>query len=220
MNRREFVVCGTGAVAALGVAAFETARAAGSECSRSLRGRLPYRVIVDERFQQSRAFGHGAAQLGCTIQPISGDVTSLWFNELQPLWARGEGEIVGMTTGASLMCLEQLAWNQWMRVVARVDHRAESDGTVRHRLMLRNGPLQEAQVALADDGQWSGRLADTLVRCLGNHRDGRSMERVAVTRSRSRESSGISLTSWVIAARSAQVMPIRANGAQPEATPT
>ena len=115
--------------AALGVAALGSAGAVGSEYSRSLRGRLPYRVIVDQRFQEARAFGHGAAQLGCTIQPITGDVTSLWFNELQPLWARGEGEIVGMTTGASLMCLEQLAWNQWMRVVARVDHRAESDGT-------------------------------------------------------------------------------------------
>jgi hypothetical protein len=219
MNRRDFVVRGTGAVAALGVGTFGAAEPARAERSPSVLGRLPYRVIVDQRFPEARAFGYGAAQLGCTIQPISGDVTSLWFNELQPLWARGEGEIVGMTTGASLMCLEQLAWNQWMRVVARVDHRAESDGTVRHRLILRNGPLQEAQVALAENGPWAGRMAVTLVKWLGNHQDGPPLERVALTRPRSREPSGTSLTSWVIAARSTQVTSIRAHCAQLEDTP-
>ena len=140
MNRRDFVVCGSGVVAALGVAALGAAGPAEAERPRSVPGRLPHKVIVDKRFQESCGFGYAAAQLGCAVQPISGDVTSLWFNELQPLWARGEGEIVGMTTQASLMCLEQLAWNQWMRVAARIEHRSEPDGTVRHRLdQLREG---------------------------------------------------------------------------------
>jgi hypothetical protein len=220
MNRRDFVVCGTGAAAALGVAAWGAAGAAEAERSRSVPGRLPSKVIVDRRFQESRGFGHAAARLGCSIRPISGDVTSLWFNELQPLWARGEGEIVGMTTPASLMCLEQLAWNQWMRVVARVEHRSEPDGTVRHRLFLKDGVLQEAQVALAGLGPWSEQAAAALMKSLEHSYDGRPLRSVVVTSQESRSASGISLTSWVIAARASQAAPTRLNFPPPETRPT
>ena len=201
MNRRDFVVGGTGAMAALGVAGIAAAGAPNVDPFRSVRG-WPYKVIVDERFQESRAFGRAAARLGCAVHAISGDVTGLWFNELHALWARGAGDIVGMTTGASLMCLEQLAWNQWMRVVARVDHRAAPDGTVRHRLFLRSSALQDAQASLAKPGRWPEQLAATLIAGLGSNHDGRPMERVTVTGQCSHELSRMSLTSWVIAARS------------------
>jgi hypothetical protein len=209
MNRRDFVVCGTAAAAAIGVAAYAAAEVSKGATVRGVHGPLPYKVIFDTRFQASRSFGTGAAQLGCAIQPITGDVTALWFKELQPLWTQRKEAIVGMTTRASLLCLEQLAWEQWMRVVARVEHRSEPDGTVRHRLFLHGNTLQEARAALAGNADWAERMVAPLVSRIGAEHCGRPGESVVLTRHLSRDDPRIPLVSWVIAARSSGDAPIR-----------
>ena len=108
MNRREFVVGSASAVTGLGVANF--ARPASRNAMlRGVRGPIPSKVIFDTRYRASSSFGTHAASLGLTLRPIAGDVTALWFGELQPLWAKREGAVLGMTTGVSLLCLEQLA---------------------------------------------------------------------------------------------------------------
>ena len=198
MNRRDFVVCST---AAIGASAFAVAAVPQGVIDQGLRGPLPYKVIFDTRFHASCSFGAGAAQLGCAIQPIAGDITALWFNELQPHWANRKEAIVGMSTGASLLCLEQLAWEQWMRVVARVEHRPEPDGTVRHRLFLHGDTLQEVRAALAENADWAEHLVAPLVGRLGAEHCGRPAESVVLTRRLSRDDPGIPLVSWVIAAR-------------------
>ncbi len=218
MNRRDFVVRSTGAVAALSVAAFAAEPSAGAT-EEVIPACRPHRVIFDERFQESCAFGARATLLGCPVQSISGDVTELWAQELQPSWARGEGAVVGMTTGASLMCLEQLAWNHWMRVVARIDHRGQPDGTVRHRLVLPGIALRGAQLALAQHGRWAELLVAPMVRTLGVH--ARAIERIAVTRDPSGAGSQLALTSWVIEARRRPGAPSRAEtGLRSEAAAT
>ncbi len=123
MNRRDFVLNGTAAAAGIGVAGFAAADVPGGARVAAVHGPPPYKVIFDARFQACRSFADGAARLGCTLQPVRGDVTAVWFNDLQPRWVQRKETVVGMTTVASLLCLEQLAWDQWMRVVARVEHR-------------------------------------------------------------------------------------------------
>ena len=98
MNRRDFVVGSTVAAAGIGIASGALALASCPAAGSAIHGPLPYKVIFDTRFAASRSFAAGAARLSCPIQGIAGDVTALWFNELQPRWARGEGTIVGMTT--------------------------------------------------------------------------------------------------------------------------
>ncbi len=194
MNRRDFMVHGTVA-AGLGVAAMTIAG------DRSFFGLAPYRVIIDARFPESCEFGASAGRMGCEIRPIHGDVTALWFNELQPHWARRKEAIVGMTTAHSLLCLEQLAWEQWMRVAARVEHRSQPDGTIRHRLLMPASALAETRSALEGNGHWAERVAAALVKRPGADPGGRPMQSVFITRP-ARALSRISLVSWAIAPRS------------------
>jgi hypothetical protein len=207
MNRRDFVVYGTAAAAGVGVAGFAAAGGSSGASLAAFHGALPYKVIVDARFRPCRAFGNGAAQLGCTIQPVNGDVTSLWFNDLQPRWAQRKETVVGMTTGASLLCLEQLAWDHWMRVVARVEHRPEPDGTVRHRLFLGGRAVQEARRALAANAHWAERMAAPLVARVDAENIGKPAEAVVFTHHAPGDAPRTSLVSWVIAARSSAGSP-------------
>ena len=207
MNRRDFVVCSASTAAGIGVAAIGL-RAHGDASLQGPRRPLPYKVIFDTRYRASRAFGDQAAKLGLALRPIAGDVTSLWFRELQPLWARCEGAVVGMTTCASLLCLEQLARDHWMRVVARVEHRRRSDGMLCHRLFLPRATLRSANLALAQREHWAEGMISPLVARLANKHSGRAVESVVLTADRSREDPGITLVSWVIATRPSRGEPI------------
>jgi hypothetical protein len=207
MNRRDFVVYGTAAAAGVGVARFADADVPESAGVDAIQGSLPYKVIFDARFRPCRSFAHGAAQIGCAVQPVTGDVTALWFNDLQRRWAQRKETVVGMTTCASLLCLEQLAWDQWMRVVARVEHRPEPDGTVRHRLFLHSRALKEARLALAANAHWAERMAAPLVAPVDAEIIGKPAGAVVFTQHELGDAPRLTLVSWVIAARSSAGSP-------------
>jgi hypothetical protein len=75
----------------------------------------PLLVVCDRQFApQADAAGHSRELLW-----IDGDVTSLWWTTLRPLWASGGARIAGITSAPSLFCLEQLARGARHRVSAR-----------------------------------------------------------------------------------------------------
>ena len=125
MNRRAFVLAST--------ASFCAVPLIGSAYGPALPvspGQAPldaYRILYDRRFAASRRFGADIARRGGWALAIDGDVTALWFDELAPRWARGEGVVAGMTTGRTLLCLERLAWDQRLRVTMRVAHVPDMD---------------------------------------------------------------------------------------------
>ena len=75
-----------------------------------------YKVVFDERFEDARAFGAGAAERGIPAAAIRGDVTSLFFDDLDLRWKQGPVRLAGYTTPASLFCLDLLARDRGMRV--------------------------------------------------------------------------------------------------------
>jgi hypothetical protein len=79
-------------------------------------------VVFDTRFEASRRFA-GLWAMPTTRRGVAGDINRLWFDEIGPQWSRGGGAIAGMTTAATLFCLEQLAKDHWRRVVMRREHR-------------------------------------------------------------------------------------------------
>lgn len=166
----------------------------------SVGARLPYKVIFDRRFDASRLFAAGAARLGCRVEPICGDVTALWREDLRPQWAQGEGAIVGMTTASSLFCLELMARDHWMKVVARAEHRASSAGGVRHRLFLQGATLPDVCAALGDDARWPARLAAPLIGQLDRDHSRGVDEAVVETAGCRWTPQSEPLVSWVIAA--------------------
>jgi hypothetical protein len=80
-----------------------------------------FRAVYDERFAEARAFAAAAAARGWPVRAIRGDVTELWFHELDPRWRQGPAAIAGVTDPAALFCLETLARDRGLRLAARAD---------------------------------------------------------------------------------------------------
>jgi hypothetical protein len=88
-----------------------------------------YKVIVDERFSTSMEFGEEWRARGASVHTIRGDITDLWFHDLDHQWKKRPVSIAGLTAHGPLFCLERLAWDHGMRVVSRVKQGAhDQDG--------------------------------------------------------------------------------------------
>jgi hypothetical protein len=119
-SRREFLQAGI-AVSLLPVAASATA----------LPNPSPryYKVIFDQRFPASVAFGEEWNARGAAVHAIQGDITDLWFHDLDRQWKKRPVAIAGLTAHGPLFCLERLAWDHGMRVISRVEQAAQdADG--------------------------------------------------------------------------------------------
>lgn len=107
LNRRVFLTSGIGACSA-GV------------LIRPLSAQKPvvpyYKAVFDERFEDTRAFAAEATARAIPTAAIRGDVTSLFFNDLDLRWKQGPVWLTGLTTPASLFCLHLLARDQGMRL--------------------------------------------------------------------------------------------------------
>jgi hypothetical protein len=78
-------------------------------------------VIFDKRFPASVAFGEKWKAGGAPVHGIRGDITDLWFHDLDAQWKKQPVAIAGLTAHGPLFCLERLAWDHGMRVVSRVE---------------------------------------------------------------------------------------------------
>jgi hypothetical protein len=162
---------------------------------RALRTVELYKVVYDTRFPASVAFARRAEARGLAVQPISGDMTRFWYDDLYHRWQQSPAAIGGLTAHGALFCLERLAWEQRMRVVYRGAHTAAPDGCVAHRF---EGPLQ--LVSLVADSvtapAWAAALADAVAACpLGSPQQAHQ----GLTKAAATPLSGEELFSWVIA---------------------
>jgi hypothetical protein len=167
-SRREFLQFGVAASAWPLV----TGVVAGTTTARPVMSPF-YKLIFDERSPASRAWAGDVGRLGLPIHGIKGDVTELWFHDLDLRWKEAPLAIAGLTQESSLFCLELLARDRGMRVVYRAEHRARSDGSLEPAVAtLWNWPPPSASAAetilprLADDQQrlFSWVIAPKLIR--------------------------------------------------------
>jgi hypothetical protein len=64
-----------------------------------------YKAVFDERFEEARAFATQATARVTPTVTIRGDVTNLFFNDLDLRWKLGPVWLIGFTTSASLLVL-------------------------------------------------------------------------------------------------------------------
>jgi hypothetical protein len=154
-SRREFIQAGFAATAAASVAGTST------QAAESAAVAAPYRihkVIYDGRFAEPVRFAKAAEALGLPTHAISGDITALWYGELDGLWREEAVAIAGMTRHGPMFCLEMLARDHGMRLVYQAEHQI-ADAEVRHTVsgalpsLRRSGGLIEAGAA------WPERMA-------------------------------------------------------------
>jgi len=157
------------------------------------------RAVFDRDFPEALLFGRAARDLGISTHAISGDVTSVWYDDLYFHWQRGSAVVAGLTGSSALFCLERLAWDSGYRVFLRVDHERSSDGTVKHEF---HGPceLLPAIAQLLQRSDWGEPMAELLARCPVATA---SCTSSALPRTPSRSPSWSEpLVSWIIAPRS------------------
>ena len=159
----------------------------------------PYRILFDDRFAESRRFGAEIARLGGATRAFSGDVTELWYEELDVRWRREPIVVAGMTRHGPLFCLERLAWDVGMRVAYRAEHRRASDGSIAH---VDRCPSRDIAM-----GRAVARCEPGLGTQLGTHRNAGSVPSVAAAMCKCGSAAPLSadaddpLISWIIAPR-------------------
>jgi hypothetical protein len=78
-------------------------------------------VIFDQRFLKARDFARQAWEAGLDCVAIKGDITHLYYHDLSLRWNHGRTTIAGLSTKASLFCLEMLARDRGMRLAYMAD---------------------------------------------------------------------------------------------------
>jgi len=163
-SRREFLQMGVAALA-LPISARAALGTPVPAAAAAESARVPlYKVVYDERHAPCRAFAGEAKGLGVAVHGIRGDITGLWFNDLDARWKKEPVAIAGLTEQGPLFCLERLAWDHGMRVIYRADH-TYRDGYMEHDLSGSDRMLREAVELSSSGPDWSARVASLLTRC-------------------------------------------------------
>lgn len=138
-NRRQFIQSGLAlsAIALPGLLpVFPGVPAGGRDRSRSAL-RIE-RFVFDNRFPEAVEAARHAASQGIRVAETSGDMTDLWYDDLDRRWKEAPMRLAGMTTWHGLFVLETLAADRRMRVVYRSEQKVPRnvlrDGGVAHVL--------------------------------------------------------------------------------------
>lgn len=75
------------------------------------------RFIFDHRFAYAAEAAQSASALGIELSAIDGDLTSLWYDDLNLRWQQRPMTLAGVTAHDSLFVLSMLAPEYRMRVV-------------------------------------------------------------------------------------------------------
>jgi len=194
MNRRDFLRNSAAGAALIGVGGYvpgvTPVHAAPMHSSLD-------KAIYDERFRDSVAFAREAETLRIPTHAIRGDITDLWFKDLDLRWRRDRAMVAGLTTECVMFCLEQLAWTHHMRVVYRAEHVFLPSGRVAHAF---HGSERARAQAGAFDGNdssgWAPRVAHVIASVAADPASRRGVTSVLPAPPRDDQDL---LVSWVIA---------------------
>ena len=190
-NRREFIRAGLVVTAAASMAGTsgQAAMAADAPAHRI------HKVIYDERFAEPVRFAKAAESLGLQAHAISGDMTALWYDELDGLWRKEAVAIAGMTRHGPMFCFEMLARDHGMRLVYQAEHQI-TDTKVRHTVSGALSNLRRSAGLTQSGAAWpelmASLVADTPVEAALSGRVG------VVTRTDAGGAAEEPLFTWVI----------------------
>lgn len=155
-----------------------------------------HKVLVDGELPESVAYGEAAESSGRPLHVFTrGDISDVWYDELDLLWRQRRAPIAGLTRHGPLFVLERFAWDRGMRVVFRGEHSSQPATVVSHRLRGCDDAVAGAARLVASGADWAEALA--LASLLTDARPRRVSARAFT--SPGRLSSSERLYSWVIA---------------------
>jgi len=159
-----------------------------------------YLLVADTRIAASRDFAVEAMPNSERVAWIEGDITKLWYEELDTRWYDEKIAVAGLTEYGPFFCLERLAMDRGLRVAFKGSHRR--DGS--QLLHLIDGPkdvvTEQALNALSDQ-YWPAQAARMAI----------ASRTAASMTSRLYKSSSAASEQWPLLV-SWMIMPKRANG--------
>jgi hypothetical protein len=186
-NRREILQAALAAAAVL----------PGFKALAAAPGSMPlYKVLYDPRTPAGLAFAASAKRSGSPLHATRGDVTDVWFNELQPQWRQHRTATAGLTDFHSLFVLDMMARDAGMRAVYIATHRLCGRDRFEHRLF---GPHELVrQSSLVTDGyDWASTAAGIVTGFAGEVSV--AAQHSSIADARNIELTAHDLVSWVIA---------------------
>jgi len=196
VDRRAFIQSSFALPAAVSGLAFSPGGAAATERFRTL---ALERFVYDARFAEGFDVAQHVGKLGVELSPISDDLMTLWYDDLDLRWKEAPMALGGVTLAEALFVLETLAADRQMRVVYRGEHAPAEDGMIRHKLA---GPraLVEGLAAQPPEADWEAALARAVTACpLG---EPETAEAELVTAAPAIVLRDETIYSWIIAPRS------------------
>jgi len=160
-------------------------------------GSMPlYKVLYDPRTPAGLSFAASAKRGGAPLHATRGDVTDVWFNELQPQWRQHRTATAGLTDFHSLFVLDMMARDAGMRAVYIATHRLCGRERFEHRLF---GPHELVrQSSLVTDGyDWASTAAGIVTGFTGEVSV--AAQHSSIADARNIELTAHDLVSWVIA---------------------
>jgi hypothetical protein len=157
-NRREFIQACIAASSVPATTAFAWSPAVTGTSSSNF-----FRTIFDERFPESVAFGLEMDRRGECARSIRGDITQLWFNDIDVQWKKEPVAIAGLTSFGPLFCLERWGWDAGLRVIFRAEH-SIGHGHVQHKFSGPPDVLTAAQARLSG-ADWATQMARLAIWC-------------------------------------------------------
>lgn len=164
-SRRQFLQT-SAAISALAVHGLVPRNAEAVRAARRA-GLVPHRAIYDDRYAECREFAATAAAFGAPARSLEhGDVTQL-YDELDVAWRTAPASVAGTTQFGPMFVLERLAAERRMRLVLRVEHRPNGDGTLRHVMAAAPSAADLAARLFAAGLEWPVVMAALV--CQGGH---------------------------------------------------
>jgi hypothetical protein len=156
-------------------------------------------LVIDSRHSEARVFGRRAGEWGAPLRTIAGDITDLWFKELDARWQSKPAAVAGLTERHALFLLERLAWDRGLRVVFEAWHQPAGAAGVAHKVVRSAHASLESELGAAGLS-WPTVLADQLLTGTGvATRDFRPSGAAMAER----HDEPTKLYSWIIAPRTA-----------------
>ena len=159
-------------------------------------------VVYEPGIAASADFGAAVARRGVATRAIDGDITDLWTGELADLWRQQPVAIAGMTSYPALFLLERFGWDHGLRVVFRVEHKADANGRILHGLQGSPTLLRLFEADLSQRPRFSDCMATLLAHCPAEPEQPSTTSLVTSTFPTASEMP--TLYSWIIAPRARQ----------------
>jgi hypothetical protein len=166
-DRRDVMIAGGAAIGGIALSQDVTGARAATPDTNCL-------IVADARIATSRDFAAQAVHHSERIAWIEGDITKLWYEELDARWRDKKIAVTGLTEYGVFFCLERLAMDRGLRVAFRGSHRRDRSRLLHdihapeyiiteqalNALSERHWPQQAARMAMASRS--GGRMTSQL----------------------------------------------------------